>query len=196
MEAISQNTYTEYVSVGKNGRKILYVRLQKALYVCLHSALLFYRKLNSELEDSGLLLNPYAACVANKWVNGSQITVTWHFDDLKISHKDAGELNNMITHLESIYSLMTVKRGKKHTYLGMDMGFNERGTVKVSMKGYIDESVDEFPEDVTTPVVSLEADHMFKINTSGKRLSEERAILFHRIVTKLLFVSKRARIDI
>ena len=35
MEAISPSIYREYVSVGKKGRNILYVRLQKALYGCL-----------------------------------------------------------------------------------------------------------------------------------------------------------------
>ena len=52
------------------------------------------------------------------------------------------------------------------------MYFTERGVVKVSMIEYIDESVDEFPEDITTPVVSPAAEHMFKINKSGKFLSE------------------------
>ena len=32
------------------------------------------------------------------------------------------------------------------------MEFNEKGKVKVFMTGYIDEAVDEFPKDVTTPV--------------------------------------------
>ena len=43
--------------------------------------------------------------------------------------------------------------------------------VKVSITGYIDKSVDEFPEDITTPVGSPTAEHLFKINTSGERLS-------------------------
>ena len=67
---------------------MLYVRLSKALYGLLQSALLFYKKLRVELEDYGIEVNPYDPCVANKVVNGSQMTVTWHMDDLKVSHKD------------------------------------------------------------------------------------------------------------
>ena len=36
----------------------------------------------------GFEVNPYAPCVANKMVDGSQCTVAWHVDDLKVSHKD------------------------------------------------------------------------------------------------------------
>ena len=61
--------------------------------------------------------------------------------------------------------------------------------VKVSFVGYIVDAVYEFTEDVTTPVVSPASEHFFVINNIGKRLIEERAILFHRLVIKLIFVS-------
>ena len=124
------------------------------LYGCICSVLLLYHKIKGDLEDFGFLLNPHDACVANKWVNGSKLTVTWHVADLKILHKDAGEATNMITYLESIYGPMTVKRVKKNTYQGMGMDFTEKGKVRVSMTGYIAKDVDEFQKDVTTPVVS------------------------------------------
>ena len=79
--------------------------------------------------------------------------------------------------------------------MGIEMEFTEKGVVKVSMTRYIEDYSDEFPKDATTPVVSTAAEHLLKINTSGKRLSEERAILFHRIFSKLLFIRKRARPD-
>ena len=63
-------------------------------------------------------------------------------------------------------------------YLDIGIYFSERGAVKVSITGYIDESVDEFPKDFITPVVSPASDHLFKINISGKCLSYERTILF------------------
>ena len=65
---------------------------QTALYRLLQSALLFYRKLRSELEDHGFTVNPYDPCVANKMINGKHMTVTWHVDDLKISHMDTKDM--------------------------------------------------------------------------------------------------------
>ncbi len=49
--------------------------MQKAMYGLLRSALLFYWKLVEDLESNGFKLNPYDPCVANKTVNGKQMTV-------------------------------------------------------------------------------------------------------------------------
>ena len=64
------------------------------------------------------------------------------------------------------------------------------------MKSYIQETLNEFPEVITETCTTPSADHLFKVNKNGIKLSEERAILFHRYVAKLLFISKRARPDI
>jgi hypothetical protein len=58
----------------------------------MRSALLFYRKLVANLESDGFVLNPYDLCVANKVVNGKQMTVCWHVDDLKVSHCDPNQV--------------------------------------------------------------------------------------------------------
>ena len=62
--------YRPFVNQDKSGRPILYVRLQKALYSLLKSALLFYKQLVTDLTNIGFTLNPYDPCVANKMVNG------------------------------------------------------------------------------------------------------------------------------
>ena len=99
----------------------------------------------------------------------------------------------MIKYLESIYASTAVKQVNKHTYQGIDTGFTENGTVEVSMIGYIDEALGELTEDITTPVKSPVAGYLFKINNSKKHLSEERAIMFHRLVKNMLFVRKNTR---
>ncbi len=50
MIQIAPEVYRKYVSVDKKGTKILYVKLQKALYGLMGASLLFYRKLRKELE--------------------------------------------------------------------------------------------------------------------------------------------------
>jgi hypothetical protein len=92
----------KYVYVGPDNKPVLYVKLQKALYGCLRGALLFYLKLLKDLEGNGFKLNPYDPCVANKMVNGKQFTMTWHVDDLKLSHVDAKEVDKTIKWLKSI----------------------------------------------------------------------------------------------
>jgi hypothetical protein len=106
--------YRKYIYVGPDNKPLLYVKLQKALYGCLRSALLFYLKLLKDQEGNGFKLNPYDPCVANKMVNGKQFTITWHVDDLKLSHVDVKEVDKTIEWLKSIYGEdMWVSRGKK-----------------------------------------------------------------------------------
>ena len=50
------------------------------------SAMLSYFKLTKALLSYSFALNPYDPCVVNKMVNGEQLTICWHMDDLKSSH--------------------------------------------------------------------------------------------------------------
>jgi hypothetical protein len=68
------------------GTPLLYLKMEKAMYGLLKSALLFYRLLVGDLTNTGFVLNPYDPCVANKVIGGQQMTVIWHVDNLKVSH--------------------------------------------------------------------------------------------------------------
>ena len=82
MVQIAPNLYRRYITADKKGTAILYIKMQKALYGLLRSALLLYKKLVANLESDGFVLNPYDSCVANKVVDGKQMTVCWHIDNL------------------------------------------------------------------------------------------------------------------
>ena len=75
MLKIDPSMYRKYVTYSKNGVPMLYVCLYKALYGMLRAALLFYKRLRSDLEDRVFVVNPYYPCVANKMVDGAQMTV-------------------------------------------------------------------------------------------------------------------------
>jgi hypothetical protein len=66
--------YQKYLT-NKKGKKVLYLRLQKALYGMMKSALIFYRKLISELKEMGFQVNPYDPFAVNKIVDGSQTMI-------------------------------------------------------------------------------------------------------------------------
>ena len=59
--------YWLFVSYEK-GNPVRNVRLQKSLYGCLKSTLLFYEKLVGDLEAYGFKINPYNPCVASKMI--------------------------------------------------------------------------------------------------------------------------------
>jgi hypothetical protein len=87
----------------ENSKKSLYVQLKKALCGTLQAALLFWKKLTAQLQEWGFTINPYDWCVANRTVNGSQCTVVWHVDDLKISHLDPAVITHVIGKLSEVF---------------------------------------------------------------------------------------------
>ncbi len=105
MVQVAPNLYRKYISVDRTGKAILYVKMQNAIYGLLRSALLFYRKLVSNLESSGFVINPYDPCVANKVINGKQMTVCWHVDDLKVSHMEPEEVMKFGNWLSKTYGV-------------------------------------------------------------------------------------------
>jgi hypothetical protein len=88
-ELLSQVDPDKYQTfmVEEKGKKVLYIKLQKALYGMLQAALLFWENLTKFLmEKLGFTINPYDRCVVNKMIKGKQCTIIWHVDDLKLSH--------------------------------------------------------------------------------------------------------------
>ena len=90
--------------------------------------------------------------MANKIVDGAQLTVVWHVGDLKVSHVDAGVVTRMSMWLQKTYErlfddgsgAMKLKRGKIHEYLGMQLDFSVAGQVKITMFDYIQEMLEDF----------------------------------------------------
>ena len=188
-------SYQEYVGI-ENRRKTLYVRLVKALYGCIQSALRWYELFSSTLVNQGFVLNPYDACVANKIVNDKQLTVAWYVDDLKISHEDSEIVSSTISFLESKFGKMTVSRGKEHEYIGMKIRFNNDNTVSVNMSHHIEEALAAFPETISKATTTPAKKNLFEIDDTSDRLDTTHPDLFHSITAKLLFTAQRARINI
>ena len=71
------------------------MRALNAIYGIMKSAWLFYQKFVGDLMTIGFELNPYDPCVANKTINGKQLTLVCHFDNIKARNVEApyeGEL--------------------------------------------------------------------------------------------------------
>ncbi len=123
--------------MDRKGTAILYVKMQKALYGLLRSALplLFYKKLVADLESDGFVLNPYDSCLANKVVNGKQMMVCWHVYDLKVLHCDPAQDTIFGEWLSKKYGVtVATHRGKEvHNYLDMIFEFSAKKKVMVTM---------------------------------------------------------------
>ena len=185
----------------------MYVKLRRALYGTIQAAMLFWKNLTKVLKSWGFKINPYDWCVANKNVNGKQLTVVWHVDDLKISHVDKNVVLALIEKLNNKYGNtasgqdvpLTVHRGKLHYYLGMTLDYRTKNKVRIDMRAYIKKvlkELDELTNGWTGNAVTPAAEHLYQTRNEAKRLSIKESEHFHHVVAQLLFLCKRGRPDI
>jgi len=90
---------------------------------------------------------------------------------------------------------LSVNRGKKHEYLGINIDFSTPGKFNMSMIPYIKRNLDEAPEDMKGLATTPSADHLFKTHDTTE-LDEDTSKTFHNIVAHLLFRCQRAQADI
>ena len=197
---IDKEMYSQYV-VMERGEMVMYMELLKALYGTLCAARLFWQKLSKQLIDAwGFVRNKYDDCVVNKTINGSQMTVVWHVDDLKVSHVDAQEVGKFIRQMEETFGKdtpLSVSRGKTHEYLGMSLDFRNKGEVRISMEHYIDMMLRDAPLEMDGTSNTPAAAHLFKTNQEDpKLLGEEKKKIFVHLVMQGLYLSQRGRPDI
>ena len=103
---------------------MIYVKVIRAIYECIESALQWYKLFTETLVGQGFVLNPYDKCIANKIVNGKQMTISWHVDDCIVSHVDQKELDDFAEDMIREFGNMEITRGKQHDFLGMKIGIN------------------------------------------------------------------------
>ena len=203
---IAPDVYSPYVTTNKKGKKELIVRCLNAINGTMVASLLYYLKFLRCLKQNGFVLNPYDPCTANRMVDGKQQTIVWHVDDCKLSHIDPKVNDAFIEVLrdeyESIFKdasgKMTVSRGKKHTYLGMQLDYAVPGQVSITMLGYIQEILDLFDKEApkcTGTKTSAAPLDLFRVRPESTKLSPAQKDTFHSLVAKILFATKRARPD-
>ena len=98
---IDPSYYDKIIWSKDRKKKFLYGCLIKAVYGTLLGAIIFYNKLSKHLSNHGFVQNKYDMCTFNKMVNGEQITVQFHVDDLKVSHKEQSVLEDFLGNLRS-----------------------------------------------------------------------------------------------
>ena len=195
---VDEAAYRPYLTYEK-GKPVIYVDMLKALYGTLRAARLFWEKLSIVLTDWGFILNDYDTCVANKNIDGTQCTITWHVDDLKISHVKEEAVSMIINQLIKEFGQLgelSISRGKRHDYLGMYLDFSEPGVLQVDMTPYVATVLDDIPQDMIGKALTPAAAHLFLINENCKPLDATRAELFHSMTMQLAYLAHRGRPDI
>ena len=79
-------------------------------------------------------INPYDKCVANKVIDGKQCAIVWYVDDNKISHEDPEVVTRVINLMKEHFGDLTISRGNRHMFLGMNVTINPRKSVEIETK--------------------------------------------------------------
>jgi hypothetical protein len=177
--------------LSKDGK--IFLKLKKALYGCVQASMLWYERLRAVLEGAGLKAHPYDKCYYTGSLNGSVIHVLFHIDDLLMTSKDTKALDDLVSIMKSEFAAITVTRGKKHSYLAMNI-VADTETVSLDMCGYLDKTIEgkKLRAGVRSPCTAA----VFEIDNSAKELTVEERAMFHTDVYRLLYMSKRTRMDI
>jgi hypothetical protein len=182
------------------------------------ASLLYYKKFVESLKQEGFKLNPYDVCVANKKVNGKILTILFHVDDCKISHKSSKVVDDAIKWLRAEYEVifedgsggMKVRCGKVHNYVGMRMDYSTKGEVHLTMPKHMDDLLTTFEHSrkkvekgfvLVTKVTRSRLQRtpaptdIFVVNEECEKMDEEGQKIFHNLVAKMIYIWKRVRPD-
>jgi hypothetical protein len=192
--------YKKNIVYGKNGRKYVYAKLTKAVYGTLLGAILFYQKLSKQLTDWGYEPNCYDGCTFNKMVDGNQITIQFHVDDLKISHVKQSVIDTVLVELNDTFGTnkkpLAATTGDVHDYLGITIDYSREHKVLFTMYDYLEDILGDMPDDMNGTSPTPASDNLFEVDEESPPLNDEESDFFHRTTARLLFAAKRARPDL
>jgi hypothetical protein len=192
--------YSNNIVYGRNGKKFIYAKLTKAVYGTLLGAILFYEKLSKQLEDWGYEPNCYDRCTFNKMIDGNQVTIQFHVDDIKISHVKQSVIDSVLDDLNRTFGTtkkpLAATTGMIHDYLGITIDYSEIDKVKFTMYDYLEDIINEMPDDMNGTSPTPATDRLFDVEEESPALNEKESDFFHRTTARLLFAAKRARPDL
>ena len=133
-------------------------------------------------------------------VNREQITVQFHVDDLKVSHKDEAVLQDFFTDLRDEFGQedkLTESKGLLHKFLGTTTDYSIPRKVVFTIFDYLEDTIVEAEKNLKNSRLYYPGiDSLMNVGYNSPSLPTKSAKLFHHHVARLLFASKRARPDI
>ena len=90
------------------------------------------------IDEWKFICNRYGSCVVDKIVNGKQLSVAWHVNNLNVSHVEEKVVENFdkdMDHQLEKETPLSVSRGLMHEYLIMMLDFSE---IRISINLNVD----------------------------------------------------------
>jgi len=109
--------YAAMVAI-EHGKKVICMKIKKAIYGMVESALLWSELFSTTLQNIGFTINPYDKFLSNRMVNGKQCTMAWYVNEIKISQQEDKVCTQIADIIESRFG-----KGKKHTFLAWILNY-------------------------------------------------------------------------
>ena len=119
------------------------------------------------------------------------MTITLYVDDLLATCENEKSLDDLYTHLISVYPVVTQRRGEVIDYLGMTFDFSVLGQVAVTMKHHVDEIIND--SKITKVHATPAVNNLFEVQEGVPAADEATAKYFRSFVAKILYVAKRVK---
>ena len=100
---IAPDVYKSHVTTIKKGVKQLLTQCQNAIYSTMVASLLYFCNTTKCLTEVLFKINPYNPCVANKMIDGQQMTIFYHVENCKLNHSRINVNDGMIKWLRQEY---------------------------------------------------------------------------------------------
>ena len=98
---------------------------------------LFRKKIIKQLYNWDYLMNPYDHSTFNKMVNGKQITIQFHVDNLKLLHFNEEVVKQEVEKINNKFRTQThdlnVTKGDLYDYLGIKLDYSHESYVNITM---------------------------------------------------------------
>jgi hypothetical protein len=168
----------------------LLVKLNKALYGCKQSGMLWYERIRNYLISIGFLQNKMDECVFNITMNGYQLSVGLYVDDLIITSISNSNIVWLKENLKKEFKDITEQNGDTLSYLGLLVERDNYGA-KISMPHLVNDLLFDFHGNAVSPA----KEDLFEISDS-ELLGEKEAEIFHSTTAKLLYLANKVRLDL
>jgi hypothetical protein len=169
----------------------LYTRMLKAICGCVHASALWYLEIKKFLEGLGYEASATDRCVFRRRVGERVFLLFLYVDDI-LALVDKEEAERIREHLLRRFGEIVFVVGNKQSYLGMEIEVTKQGTI-LDVSFFVKKLLEGME------VKQFESPGMkdtFVVDECSKKLAESDRKDFHSHTAKLLYLAKRARLDI
>ena len=116
-------------------------------------------------------------------LNNEQVTVQFHVDDLKVSHKDQVVLDDFLNDLRSEFGQedeLTENKGLGHEYLDITIDYLIAGKVEFTMFDYLEDVIVEAADDLKSRRSYYPGNNkLFKVDDESPKPLQKYVDIFH-----------------